>query len=402
MMIRSDGRRLSLWAWYCIALGLVAISAAAQSVPSGDTADPRLVPRTKAEREARYAQHRRILLNVQVTDASGHAVKGLDVQHFKLQINHQPQAIASFQAVQDGGSTAHAHAFFVVDMLNNSVHDLSNARKAIEKLADANKQLPLPASLAILTENGMEVSGASQNASELATELGRTTRGFHPNDCTEDWNNAALGTQVAVMSVDDMNRVRDRHNTAGRIGNCLNQKYQLSFTGLLEFARDQQKESGRAILIWIGPGWPILSGPQFDSARADVRQSLFTNLVQASTQMREGQVTMDAVSWPVSSPVIKVNYRDLQTLSGQLSTEKEATPLSVAMPALAHMSGGQVYLNTKNLTAELAACLADANSYYVLGFDSEPSNAGDEFRSIQITVDSPGATVRTITEYVAP
>jgi VWFA-related protein len=401
MTNRCEGRRLAQWSACCLIFLLAAFSASAQSVP-GDNKEPKLVPRTRTEREARYAQHRRILLNVQVTDASGQPIKGLEAQHFKLQINHQPQTIASFQAVQDGGSTAHAHAFFVVDMLNNSAHDLSTARKAIEKLAQANKQLPLPTSLAILTENGMEVSGSSQNASELANELGRTTRGFHPNDCTEDWNNAALGTKVSVMSVDDMNRVKERHNTADRIGNCLNQKYQLSFTGLLEFARGQQKESGRAILIWIGPGWPILSGPQFDSSRADVRQSLFGNLVQASTQMREGQVTLDAVSWPVSSPVIKVNYRDLQTLGSQTPTEKQVSPLSVAMPTLARMSGGQVYLSTKNLATELAACLADADSYYVLGFDSEPSNEGDEFRSIQITVDSPGATVRTFADYVAP
>ncbi len=319
-----------------------------------------------------------------------------------MRINQQPQTIASFQEVRDGGSTAHAHAFFVVDMLNNSTHDLAAAHKAIEGLAGTGKQLPLPTSLAILTENGMELSGASRNATELATEFKRTTRGFHPNDCTEDWNNAALGTAVAVTSVDELNRVRYRHNTADKIGACLNEKYQRSFTALLEFANGQQNVSGRSILIWIGPGWPVLSGSQFASEARGVRQSLFGNLVQASIQMREGQVTLDAVSWPVSSPVSRVNYHDMETLMRQTSTEKQTSALSVALPVLAHMSGGQVYWNAKNLTAGLAACLADANSYYVLGFDSEPSIAGDEFRSIEVTANRPGATTRTITEYVAP
>ena len=55
----------------------------------------------------------------------------------------------------------------------------------------------------------------------------------------------------------------------------------------------------------------------------------------------------------------------------------------------------------KNLTPALAACLADANSYYVLGFDSAPAAVPDEFRAIEITVDRPSATVRTNTEYYA-
>jgi len=68
---------------------------------------------------------------------------------------------------------------------------------------------------------------------------------------------------------------------------------------------------------------------------------------------------------------------------------------------LAHISGGQVYMHEKNLTPELAACLADANSYYVLGFDSVPSKGPDEFRAIEVTVNKPGVTLRTNTAYFA-
>jgi VWFA-related protein len=341
------------------------------------------------------------LLNVQVTDPSGHPVTGLDAQDFTLQINHQPEAITSFQAVRDGGAAAHAHAFFLIDMLNNSARDLANARKALETLAGSGELLPFPTSLVVLTERGTEVSSTSRNAKEVATELERATRKFHSTDCTEDWNNAALGKTITITSLDDINRIHNRETTSDSIRGCLNEKYRVSFTALLNFAHQQQRMPGRSILIWIGPGWPILSGPEFIPDTPDVRQSFFANLVQVSTELREGQVTLDAVSWPASSPIAKLNSTDSETLMRGTSTAAQASARSVAMPVLAHISGGQVYMHEKNLTSELAACLADANSYYVLGFDSVPSAVPDEFRPIDVTVDKPGVTLRTNTAYFA-
>jgi VWFA-related protein len=246
------------------------------------------------------------------------------------------------------------------------------------------------------------VRSASRNAEELADQLARVTKGFHQSECTEDWNNAALGTAIATMgSLEDINRAKSREDTADRISNCLNFKYQLSFTALLRFAHRQQDVPGRALLIWIGPGWPILAGREFSSETPNLRESFYANFVNASTELREGQVTLSAVSWPASSPVFKLNYSDLNAIIRGPSGAAQASARSVAMPVLAHLSGGQVYMREKNLTPVLAACLADANSYYVLGFDSAPAAVPDEFRAIEITVDRPSATVRTNTEYYA-
>lgn len=388
--------------WGCFALFWIAINAYAQITPGDAGGSPKLIPRTKAERDAQYAFHHRILLNVQVTDRWGHPVKGLNAGDFALHVNSKSQAIQSFQAIQDGGTTAHARAFLVIDKLNNSARDLGRAQRVIKALAVSKELLPSPTSLIVLTESGMAVRSATRNAEELAAELERVTKGFHLSDCTEDWNNAALGTGVATMaSLDDVNRDKNREETAGRIGNCLNTKYQVSFTALLRFAHQQQDVPGRTIVIWIGPGWPILSGPGFSPEIPYVRESFFQNVVNALTELREGQVTLNAVSWAATSPVSKLNYSDLDTLVRGTSTPAEASARSVAMPVLAHSSGGQVYMREKNLTAELAACLADAKSYYVLGFDSMPSAIPNEFRSIEITVDKPGVAVRTNTGYYA-
>jgi hypothetical protein len=130
-----------------------------------------------------------------------------------------------------------------------------------------------------------------------------------------------------------------------------------------------------------------------------VRQSFFSNLVQVSTELREGQVTLDAVSWPSSSPVAKLSPSDWETLMRGTPTAAQTSARSVALPVLAHISGGQVYMHEKNLTPELAACLADADAYYVLGFDSTPSAAANEFNAIEVTVQKPGIRVRTNSSY---
>ena len=388
--------------WGCFALLSLTINAYAQIAPGDAGRSPKLIPRTKAERDAQHAFHHRILLNVQVTDRSGHAVKGLNASNFALHVDSKPQAIESFQAIQDGGATAHARAYLVIDKLNNSARELGQAQRAIKALADSAQLLPLPTSLLVLTETGMEVLSTSRSAEELSAELERVTKGFHLSDCTEDWNNAALGTGIATVgSLDDVNRAKNREKTAERIGDCLNTKYQLSFTALVRFAHQQQDVPGRTIVIWIGPGWPILSGREFAPEMPYVRESFFQNVVDASTELREGQVTLNAVSWPATSPVSKLSYSDLDTLVRSTSTAAEASARSVAMPVLARSCGGEVYMREKNLTAELTACLADANSYYVVGFDSAPSAMPNEFRSIEVSVDKPGIAARTITGYYA-
>ena len=116
------------------------------------------------------------------------------------------------------------HAFLVVDMLNNSAKELANARKAIEKLAGPDDALPVSTSLVVLTEDGTRVSATSRNAKDVATKWEQFTRNVHVKDCTEAWNNAALGNpNIIVTSPDDVgDRSQYREQTAERITRCLN------------------------------------------------------------------------------------------------------------------------------------------------------------------------------------
>ncbi|MGA7245464.1 MAG: hypothetical protein WBX19_19935, partial [Terracidiphilus sp.] len=119
------------------------------------------------------------------------------------------------------------------------------------------------------------------------------------------------------------------------------------------------------------------------------------------TNLREAQVTLDAVSWGdfetprnVLKPVMSV------TVSVPI-TPDEVAEEAMALPALARQDGGLVFSKVKNLANAMAACLEEASDFYVVSFDSTPAAAADEFHSIDVKVDRPGVNVRTDSSYYA-
>jgi hypothetical protein len=58
-------------------------------------------------------------------------------------------------------------------------------------------------------------------------------------------------------------------------------------------------------------------------------------------------------------------------------------------------------VKSKNIPAGIAACIADAENYYGLSFDSAPAAEPDEYHSLEVKVDDPGLKVRTNTAFYA-
>jgi hypothetical protein len=72
-------------------------------------------------------------------------------------------------------------------------------------------------------------------------------------------------------------------------------------------------------------------------------------------------------------------------------------PGNLALTVLAHQRGGQVFDGDKNLAGDIARCIADLQSNYVLSFDSPVPTQDIEYRALQITVGKQGsAHVRTL------
>jgi VWFA-related protein len=318
------------------------------------------------DRASRVAHH--IILDVVVTDASGKPVSGLQEKDFTLLDNQQPQQIVSFQAVEGRTAKPPAHVILMLDILNNSFQNFAYELRAVEKYLDQNReQLGFPVSLAVLTDAGIDLGQPSRDGNALIGQL---------------------------------KKVRMPLATIGSPEGSNARRFHLSVQSLTKLVIDQEDVPGRVILIWMGPGWPLLSDGPYPGTPMDKR-NFFGEILNLSTGFLDAQLTMDTVSSP---NLMRENGRSRDYykvfLKGAQAAD-QADPGNLALPVLAYQSGGQIFEDDKDLVSNIARCIADLESYYVLSFNSPHAAQDIEYRALQITVDKPGVRPRTNASYYA-
>ncbi len=399
-------RKLSRLRWMtalgaCVALSLAAQVPASSPAKPGQTAEqgsdqsPKLVPRSHLERERTYQIQHRIILNVQVTDASGKPATGWKAQDFTLLENQRPRTNVAFKEVDDTAATVPAQLILVLDAVNNSDRDIANDRKEIQRfLKQSHEPLIYPTSIAAVSDSGLTVGKPSRDRDVLLNDLKDLASNLHAIGCADEMNpNETFQALLIPGVVTTAESVRQL--------NCLNQRFIESVSALSKLAEKQVNVPGRVILIWIGPGWPHLYNQQFRHDDATLKRNLFTQLVHISTALREGQVTLNMIC---PSDFLRktepLNDHDKALING-LQSEDEVTAGSLSLQAFAHQSGGRILIEKNNIPDGIAICMADAASYYVLSFDSDASVGPSEYRSLEVKVDKPGMTVRTNPMYYA-
>jgi VWFA-related protein len=377
-----------------------------QPAPSPQTEQPQapaaappvtLTPRSHEEREVRYQTQHHIILNLFVTDASGKPVTGLKQEDFTLLDNGQPRTFASFRTVEGSAGIAPVRVVLMLDTVNNSPKDITSDVKGIEQfLKQSQARLTYPTSIALLSGSGAKVGQPSQDRDALISQLRTLTKDVHQFDCTDTRG----GSQQVFTTINlgTGSTVLDGVHPDEKSG-CLNQRFQRSVSALTKFATEQEDVLGRVLLIWIGRGWPLLLEREFRDDSTALRQNFFDNLVLISTTLREAQVTLDAVFSPDLYRRIQLRSDHDNTFFNGVPTEDQVTASSLGLQVLAHQSGGQILLDSKDLASEIGKCVADAESYYVLSFDTPPAGRPGEFHSIQVNADQPGLKVRTNTAY---
>ena len=384
----------------CAALSLAAQVAppapnSGQSGGEGSNQSPKLVPRSHLDRERTYQIQHRIILNVQVTDASGKPATGWKAQDFTLLEDQKPRTNLSFKAVEGATLAVPANLILVLDAVNNSARDIANDGKEIQRfLKQSPEVLTHPTSIATVSDSGLTMGRPSRDRDALLNELRALTSNLHPVGCADEMN---PNETFAAMLIPDAVTTAE----SARQLNCLNQRFMESVSALSKLAERQVNVPGRIILIWLGPGWPYLYNQQFRHDDATLRRNLFTQLVHISTALREGQVTLNMISpSDFLRKTASLNEHDKAFING-LPTEDEVTAGSLSLQAFVHQSGGQILIEKKNIPDGIAACMADAASYYVLSFDSDAAVGLSQYHSLEVKVDTPGMTVRTNTMYYA-
>jgi VWFA-related protein len=303
-----------------------------------------------------------ISLDVVVTPKSGLPVADLQQQDFTILDNKTPRHITSFHAL--GGSQAPIQVILVIDAVNLPYERIAYERGEIDKFLHANGgRLAYPTALAFFTDKGIQAQqGSFTDGNELSASMDSYAVGLRDIRRSSQWE------------------ARDR--------------FQLSVTALRELVGSVADRPQRKIILWVSPGWPLLSGP---GVYLDPKQQgqLFSTIAELSTQLRQANVTLYSINPIGAAESIGRTFYYQDFLKG-VSKPGQVQVGDLSLQVLATQSGGLV-LNGSNSTATLLEqCMADTEAYYVLSFDPPPTaDHPNEYHHIEVQVARPGLTART-------
>lgn len=346
--------RRSLLGLFC----LCSCFAAAQQSARVDNANP-----------ASAGSHN-ITLDVVVSDQAGRAVAGLQQQNFTLLDDKQPQKLTSFRAVQNPTATPDppVEVVLVIDEVNTSFHDVAIVRQQAEKFLSQNDgKLEWPVSLVFFSLSGAAGGTPSRDGKALIAEF----------DQHESALRGAIRSQGLAGAVERVN---------------------LSVRTLGQLIDYQIPRPGRKLVVWISPGWSMLSTPRVELSSKD-QQGLFQSIVGISAGMRRARITLYNVN-PVGSGggVLKSYYKDF--IKG-VKNANQVRIGNVALQVFAYQSGGLVLNSSNDLAGEMQTCVDDANAFYLLSFEGAIADGPNEYHALEATVDKPGLEVRTRSGYYA-
>lgn len=354
----------------CVGLIFLSVSVFAKQAtpPAGSAQSSASVPSA-----APSSTDHRVWLDVVVTDKSGNAVPGLGQQDFTLLDDKQPRTIASFQAT-DATSRATDPALrviYVIDAVNTGIQAVTYQRMQLSKfLRQDGGHLALPSSLVIFTDTSTSVQPT-------------TTR--DGNSLADSLDSNAPGLRVLTRS-------------GGFYG--AEERRSLSLRAIDGLARYEATRPGRKMLIWLSPGWPMLSGPNVQLT-AKNEQWLFQTIVTLSGELREARITLYSIDPLGMSDAGGFQTFYYESFLKGVPSYKKVENGNLALQVLAAQSGGRVLNSSNDIVKEIANCLEDAKAFYTISFDSPPADHPDEYHDLEVKVDKPGLKARTRTGYYA-
>jgi VWFA-related protein len=308
-----------------------------------------------------------IHLDVVVTPKSGAPVGGLQQQDFSILDNKSAQTITSFRAFS--ANQEPLEVILVIDAVNSSYAGIAYQRTQISRFLKANGgHLAYPTTMVIFTDTGTQMqedSSTDGNAMDRALE----------------------GYVVGLRSIT---------RSTGIYG--ADERFQLSMKALEGVASRESSKPGRKLILWVSPGWPILSGPgiQLDTK---MQQGLFATIVSLSTQLRQERITLYAIN-PLGAEegIGRTNY-----YAGFVKGVKSPGQVNIgdlSLQTLAVQTGGLV-LSSSDVAGLLEKSIADGEAYYELSFAAALAEKPNEYHALQVKVAKPGLEARTRTGYYA-
>ena len=328
------------------------------------------IPKPASPVEAATSTKGPLDLDVVVSGHDGKAVAGLQQQDFSVYLDKELQAITAFHAVTAATTSVPVQTILLVDTVNTRFSNVAYERQEIDRFLKQNDgKLSQPITLVILSDTSVQISQPSQDGNQLAGVLDKAA--------------------TAIREV--------RRNT-GFYG--WTEQFQISASALQRLAAFEQTRPGRKLLIWISPGWPLLSGPEVQLSGKD-QQNLFNTLVSLSASLRQARITLSSVDPLGTEDAISYQTDFYQEFTKGVSSARNMQIGNLALQVLALQSGGRVLNASNDVTAQIALAASDAACFYTLKINSPASERPNEYRAISISVDKPGLKARTRTGYYA-
>ena len=313
-----------------------------------------------------------VALHVVVTTKNGKPVSGLKLQDFAVQLDKKPQPILSFQPAEASASAvAPIDTILLIDTVNTRFFHVAYERDQIERFLRQNGgKLAQPTSLVVLTDTSVSVTPQS----------------------TQDGNALAGFLRQSEASLRDIGR------DAGFYGWI--EQFQISTRALQQITTYEASRPGRKLLIWISPGWPLLSGPEVDLTFKD-QQNFFHDLVNLSSALRNAQITLSSVDPLGSDDLLGYRTTFYEEFTKGVPVAGKMQIGNLALQVLALQSGGRVLNSNNNVAQLITRAASDAEAFYTITIAPPPAEHKDQYRAVAVTLspDHPGLAVHTLTGY---
>lgn len=306
-----------------------------------------------------------IRLNVSVEDKSGAPVTGLQQRDFTVNDNRSAAEITSFKQVTPQQEPV--HLIVLIDAVNPPFSTVAYERDQVNRFLKANGgKLAYQTTFGFVMDNGILMGKTfTQDGNRLSDALEHYNQGLRT---------IHRGSQDGGFD---------------RAQICLAAMRQLTqFAGPLP---------GRKLVIWVSPGWPLLTGPRID---LDERQErgLFAEVVQVSTELRTADITMyDVNPFGAGESLVHADYYK-EFLKG-VRNPQDTQIGDLGLQVIAVQSGGMSFESNSDVTGQIGRCLKDAQAWYEITIQPARAEKPEEFHEVQVKVDKGDATARTRNGY---
>jgi VWFA-related protein len=345
-----------------------------QSKPAADDSKgPALVHRPPPKARSKVTPEGRIHLDVVVSDANGSPIMGLQPWDFKLLDDDASRRILSFHSY--GGVAVKpdppTEVILLIDEVNLPFQQVAIVRSELAEFLQQNGgRLAQPITIMLLTSTGLRVQPRPTTNGNALLSL---VKGIKGNISSI---NPAMGANGAL------------------------ERLQVSVHQLAVIAENEAAMPGRKLLIWLGPGWPLLQRANISFSEKERRRN-FNGIVELTNKLREARIVVNSVSLidPAAGGTYTMPVLRYQDFLKGVQNAKQADTGDLALKVLATHTGGRIMGPDNDLAGQINRCIADANAFYRISFDPPTTAERDEYHELKVQVNQPGLTVRTNTGY---